>query len=50
MNIIYINNKTMTILIHKFGNCKYETHKMMMRDHRTMNKVECLRPREGRKK
>ncbi|MEX0998680.1 MAG: endonuclease domain-containing protein [Thermodesulfobacteriota bacterium] len=40
MNIIYINNKTMTILIHKFGNCKYETHKMMMSDHRTMNKVE----------
>ncbi len=37
MNIIYINNKTMTILIHKFGNCKYETHKMMMNDHRTMN-------------
>jgi very-short-patch-repair endonuclease len=40
VNIIYINNKTMTILIHKFGNCKYETHKMMMSDHRTMNKVE----------
>ncbi len=36
MNIIYINNKTMTILIHKFGNCKSETHKMMMNDHRTM--------------
>ena len=36
MNIIYINNKTMTILIHKFGNCKYEIHKMMITDHKTM--------------
>ena len=36
MNIIYINNKTMTILIHKFGNCKYETHKMMISNHKTM--------------
>nr|NIW13027.1 hypothetical protein [Candidatus Thorarchaeota archaeon] len=33
---IYINNKIMTILIHKFRNCKYEIHKMMISNHKTI--------------